>query len=206
MNYLELLRNEAPTKELSFMTMATTGVKRDDKIIAVFVGKESGPIMGMACENIPNEQLEATYKYHRISKPLYDNMVKVSPQVMYDSLCNFFNNDVIVSYNPNFIRNMMNNLTDTPSEHTDIIDICRVCQWVKSGQIFNTIMEANYGVLNTVMNGWRSSQTAGIKKTLQDVLPTYSEDLSKPAPESMVEALRCLCKFLEMQPVRIAQD
>ena len=206
MNYLDLLREAVPSHELSFMALATTGVKSDDKIIAAFIGKEEGPIMGMACDNITSEQLEATYKYHRISHVMYNNMIKVSPKVMYDSLCNFCNNDIIVSYNPYFVWTMMDNLTDSPTERAEIIDICRVWQWVKSGQIFNTPEDANYGVMNTLMRSWKSSQTSGIKKTIQEVIPMYSEDLSKPAPESMVEALRCLCKSLESQQVRIALD
>lgn len=205
MNYLELLRSAVPSHELSFMSLATTGIKRDDKIIAVFIGKETGPIVGMACSNITSDQLEATYKYHRISKIMYDNMIQVSPTAMYNSLCNFCNNDMIISYNSNFVRNMMDNLVDTPTEHAEIIDICRVWQWVKSGQIFNTPEDANYGVMDTLMRGWKTSQSHGIKNTIQEVIPMYSEDLSKPAPESMVEALRCLCKSLENQPVRIAQ-
>jgi hypothetical protein len=101
---------------------------------------------------------------------------------------------------------MIDNLTSTPSERSEIVDICRVCQWVKSGQIFNTYEDANYGTMDAVMRGWRSAQTYGIKKAIADIIPEFSEDLSKPAPESMVEALRCLCKFLESQPVRIALD
>ena len=206
MNYLELLRDASPKHKLSFITMATTGIKKDDQIIAVFLGQEDGPIAGMACEGISDDMLSGTYRYHRISKPMYDNMIKVSREVMYNSLYNFFNNDVIVSYNIPFMCSMINKLTDTEGGPIDAIDICNVCRWVNSGQIFTTAMDANYGKMKSSMDGWYSSKTYGIKNTIKEVIPEYSEDLSKPAPEAMVEALRCLCKFLEKKPVRIAQD
>lgn len=205
MNYLELLRNVSPKHELSFLSIATTGIKRDDQIIAVFLGKEDGPIAGMACEGISYEQLNGTYRYHRISKLMYDNMIQVPKDTMYRSLCNFFSNDVIVSYNLPFIHNMIHNLTDSPAEYFEMIDICKVCQWVQSGQIFNTSEDANYGKLRSLMDKWNSSQSRGIKDTISSVIPTYLEDLSKPAPEAMVEALRCLCRSLESKPVLTAQ-
>lgn len=206
MNYLELLRDVSPKHKLSFLSMATTGIHRDDQIIAVFVGHEDGPIVGMSCEGISDDMLNGTYRYHRISKHMYDNMIKVSKEVMYNSICNFFNNDVIVSYNLPFMLSMLNKLTDTDVEHIDAIDICNVWRWVNSGQIFNTPMDANYGKMKSSMDGWNSSKSYGIKNTIKEVIPDYSEDLSKPAPEAMVEALRCLCKSLEMKPVLIAQD
>lgn len=206
MNYLELLRNESPKGELSFMAMATTGIKKDDQIIAVFFGKETGPIYGMACEGISEAQLEGTYRYHRISKQLYDNMIKVDKDTLYKSMCNIFNNDVIVSYNKPFVLKMVNGLTDTQLEDLQIIDICKVYQWVQSGQIFNTQDEATYGRMMSYMGSWNSSQTPGIKHTIHTFIPGYAEDLSKPDPEAKVEALRCLCKSLENQPVRISQD
>lgn len=205
MNYLELLRNVSPKHELSFMSIATTGVRKDDQIIAVFLGKEEGPIAGMACEGITDSQLDGTFRYHRISKQLYDNMIKVPKEVMYRSLCNFFSNDVIVSYNLPFMSTMIHNLTDTHADYFEMIDICRVCQWIQSGQIFNTVNDANYGKLKALMDEWRSPQSQSLKNTLSSVTPTYLEDLSKPAPEAAVEALRYLCRSLEKKQVLIAQ-
>lgn len=205
MNYLELIRRSSTSDQLSFLSMATTGVGKDDKIIAVFVGKETGPVAGMACDDITADQLESTYKYHRISKHMYDNMIKVSRSVMARSLANFFSNDILLSYNPKFIRKMISELAPMPDSLPDVVDVCKICQWVRSGQIFKTEDDASLGVMMLEMADWHSSQTPGIKKTLADLIPQYEEDLSKPAPESMVEALRCLCKFLETQPVRISQ-
>lgn len=205
MNYLELIKNNSTGNELSFMSIATTGVGKDDEIIAVFVAKESGPIASMACSGIPADKLEITYKYHRITKQLYDNMIQVDREVMFRSMANFFNNDIMLSYNPTFVRKMVQNLSPARLEAPEIIDICKVCQWVRSGQIFNTIADATLGKMLLDMSGWLSSSTPGIKKTIQEVIPHYEEDLSKPAPEAMIEAMRCLCRFLEKQPVRISQ-
>lgn len=205
MNYLELIRMASTSDQLSFLSMATTGVGKDDKIIAVFVGKETGPIAGMACDDVTTEQLESTYRYHRISKHMYDNMIQVSRDVMARSLANFFSNDILLSYNPKFVRRMISGLTPVPSDLPDVVDVCKVCQWVRSGQIFKTEVDASLGTMMLEMSEWNSSQTPGIKKTVTDLIPQYEEDLSKPSPESMIEALRCLCKFLETQPVRISQ-
>lgn len=205
MNYLDLIRRSSTSDQLSFITLATTGVGKDDRIIAVFVGKETGPIASMACDDITADQLESTYRYHRISKHMYDNMIKVSRDVMARSLINFFSNDILLSYNPSFVRRMVSELTPIPDAVPDVVDICKVCQWVRSGQIFKTESNASLGVMMLEMSNWKSSQTPGIKKTISDLIPQYEEDLSKPAPESMIEALRCLCRFLEKQPVRISQ-
>ena len=204
MNYMDIIRGASTDTEVSFISLATTGIKKDDKIIAVFVGKESGPIVSMAQEGITAEELEATYKYHRISKYMYDNMLKVNSSVMYNSISNFSNNDILVTYNPEFVKSMVGRL-QIGGYPPEVIDICKICQWVRSGQIFSTASDATLGHIMGIMSGWNSAQKYGIKAVLKDLVPEYSEDLSKPTPEAMVEALRCLCKFLERQPVRISQ-
>lgn len=204
MNYLDILRNAGTGDEVSFMSLATTGVKPTDRIISVFVGKETGPIASMACQGITAEELESTYKYHRISKHMYDNMIQVSPDVMYNSIMNFCSNDVLLTYNTKFARNMIGSLTGNPAD-MELIDICSICQWVRSGQIFNTPEDANLGTILLEMQRWSSSSRYGIKSVLADLTPDYLEDLTKPAPEAMVEALRCLCRFLGTQQVRISQ-
>lgn len=189
---------------MAFMSVATTGINKSDKVIAVFVGKESGPVMGLACEGITGEELGRTYKYHRISRYMYDNLIQVSPQVLHNSICNFCTQDLMISYNPKFVQDMLKNMTGLP-DTPHIVDICKVCQWAQSGQIFNTIEDANLGKLLLEMSNWKSPNRSGIKHTIELMIPDYVEDLSRPAPESMVEALRCLCKSLERIPVRISQ-
>lgn len=204
MNYLDIINQSSPGDGVSLFSLATTGIKKDDKIIAVFLGKLDGPIVSMANEDITHEELNSTYKYHRISTMLFDSMIKVHPSVMYNSLRNFFSNDIMVTYNPEFVRSMIRNL-QPGAEVPEIVDICKICQWVKSGQIFNTPGDATLGNILLTMSDWKSAQKYGFKSVVKDLVPSYMEDISKPAPEASVEALRCLCRFLETQQVRISQ-
>lgn len=204
MNYLDLLTQASPSGDLALFSLATTGISRNDKIIAIFLGKLGGPIVSMANSDITHEELESTQKYHRIPRLMFENMIKVNPQVMYDSLCNFVTSDLMVTYNTKFATDMIRNLHPGSDIH-GIIDICKICQWVRSGQIFNTLEDASLGKLLVEMDGWSSANRYGIKQVIKDLAPDYMEDWSKPAPEAMVEALRYLCKSLAMQQVRISR-
>lgn len=206
MKYKDVFDRSLPDgKKYTFMSIATTGLKDEDHIIALtFTDLDSDKVTSFyrsGADVLANQQ------YHGISETQYAEHALES-EAFDKAVCDYLKDKIVVTYNLSFMMKFLSRdalqswaMPVLPT----LLDIAQIWQWISTNQVFQDMEEADLQHMMQTMSNW-GSQRKAIKKVLAEIIPGWELSGACPQPFEMAFGLKASWQSLQDYPVSLLKS